>query len=135
VSARAFGYAADRERLMERGLARGAALTNTVVIHHGSVVNAEGLRFADEFVRHKLLDVVGDLALAGAPILGEYVAHLPGHALTAALLRKLFRTDTAWRLRTMTGAAAEVVGRHTPRRMLEDWMRGNRRSAVSRVTA
>jgi UDP-3-O-[3-hydroxymyristoyl] N-acetylglucosamine deacetylase len=109
VAARTFGYAADRERLTQQGLAHGAALTNTVVIDAGRVVNPGGLRHADEFIRHKLLDVVGDLALAGGPILGEYIAHQPGHALTAALLRKLFTTEDAWTLRRAGRPVNEVM--------------------------
>jgi UDP-3-O-[3-hydroxymyristoyl] N-acetylglucosamine deacetylase len=119
VPARTFGFAADHERLMQRGLARGAALTNTVVIHEGRVINADGLRFADEFIRHKLLDVVGDLSLAGGPILGEYIAHQPGHALTGALLRKLFCTEDAWALRRAERAAGEVTQRLAARQMVE----------------
>ena len=116
---------------MQRGLAQGAALTNTVVIHDGRVLNLEGLRFADEFVRHKLLDVVGDLMLAGAPILGEYVANRPGHALTAALLRKLFRIDSAWRLRSSSGSITTVSDRPASRRMLEQWMHQRRQPTAS----
>ena len=134
VPARTFGYAGDREQLMQRGLARGAALSNTVVMHAGRVLNPDGLRFADECVRHKLLDVVGDLMLAGAPILGEYVAHQPGHALTAALLRRLFSTDSAWRLRTMRGATTSVPDRPTSRRVLEQRMRQRGRPTVSRAS-
>jgi UDP-3-O-[3-hydroxymyristoyl] N-acetylglucosamine deacetylase len=126
VSARTFGFAEDRERLMQRGLARGAALTNTVVIHQGRVLNAEGLRHDDEFIRHKLLDVVGDLSLAGAPVLAHYVAYQPGHALTAALLRKLFCTEDAWMLRRSSRPAQEVTERPRPQRALEDWMHARR---------
>ena len=129
--ARTFGCTSDHEGLMQRGLAQGAALTNTVVIHDGRVLNLEGLRFADEFVRHKLLDVVGDLMLAGAPILGEYVANRPGHALTAALLRKLFRIDSAWRLRSSSGSITTVSDRPASRRMLEQWMHQRRQPTAS----
>jgi len=122
VPARTFGFAADRERLMQRGLARGAALTNTVVVDQGRVINAEGLRLDDEFIRHKLLDVVGDLALAGAPILGEFISHQPGHAITAALLAKLFRTEDAWTLRRAARPDSEVVERVRPRRLVQDWI-------------
>ena len=70
--ARSFGFVADAERLWAQGLALGAGLDNSVTLDGDSVLNPEGLRFADEFVRHKMLDVVGDLALAGAPNPGAF---------------------------------------------------------------
>src|SRR6185312_8664846 len=77
--------------------AGGASMANTVVIDGGQIVNPEGLRYEDEFVRHKLLDAIGDLALAGAPICGRFVADQPGHALNARLVRALLDTPEAWR--------------------------------------
>jgi UDP-3-O-[3-hydroxymyristoyl] N-acetylglucosamine deacetylase len=97
ADARTFGFLADAEKLQAAGLARGASMDNAVVIDAGQVVNPEGLRFDDEFVRHKLLDAVGDLALAGAPICGRFVADQPGHALNARLVRALLDTPEAWR--------------------------------------
>ncbi|MGE3141802.1 MAG: UDP-3-O-acyl-N-acetylglucosamine deacetylase [Hyphomonadaceae bacterium] len=94
--ARTFGFLADVEGLRAMGLGRGASMDNAVVVDGGRVVNPEGLRFEDEFVRHKLLDAVGDLALAGAPIAGLYVADQPGHALNGALVRALLETPEAW---------------------------------------
>jgi UDP-3-O-[3-hydroxymyristoyl] N-acetylglucosamine deacetylase len=94
--ARTFGFLADAEKLRAAGLARGASMDNSVVIDAGQVVNPEGLRFDDEFVRHKLLDAIGDLALAGAPICGRFVADQPGHALNARLVRALLDTPEAW---------------------------------------
>ena len=82
--ARTFGYMRDVERLWAAGFALGSSLENSVVIGDGAVVNPEGLRFPDEFVRHKALDAIGDLALAGAPILGLYRSHKGGHKLNAA---------------------------------------------------
>lgn len=96
ADARTFGFLADAEKLRAAGLARGASMDNSVVIDAGQVVNPEGLRFDDEFVRHKLLDAVGDLALAGAPICGRFVADQPGHALNARLVRALLDTPEAW---------------------------------------
>ena len=96
ANARTFGFLADGEKLKAAGLARGASMENSVVIDEGQVVNPEGLRFDDEFVRHKLLDAVGDLALAGAPICGRFVADQPGHALNARLVRALLDTPEAW---------------------------------------
>ena len=94
--ARTFGFLADAEKMRAAGLGRGASLDNSVVIDAGQVVNPEGLRFDDEFVRHKLLDAIGDLALAGAPICGRFVADQPGHALNARLVRALLDTPEAW---------------------------------------
>ncbi len=97
ADARTFGFLADAERLRAAGLAGGASMANAVVIDGGKVVNPEGLRFDDEFVRHKLLDAIGDLSLAGAPICGRFVADQPGHALNARLVRALLDTPEAWR--------------------------------------
>ena len=72
------------------GLALGASMENAVVVANGTVMNPEGLRRPDEFVRHKLLDAVGDLALAGLPLVGAYRSRRGGHALNAAVLRALF---------------------------------------------
>ncbi|WP_226582915.1 UDP-3-O-acyl-N-acetylglucosamine deacetylase [Acuticoccus sediminis] len=88
--ARTFGRLKDIKRLRRRGFGRGASLDNAVAVDGATVVNPEGLRFADEFARHKLLDAVGDLALAEAPILGLYRSHRGGHRLNYALLDKLF---------------------------------------------
>jgi UDP-3-O-[3-hydroxymyristoyl] N-acetylglucosamine deacetylase len=97
AQARTFGFLADVEALHAQGRGRGASLDNAVVVDGGRVVNPEGLRFDDEFVRHKLLDAVGDLALAGAPICGRFVADQPGHALNTRLVRALLDTPEAWR--------------------------------------
>ncbi|MEM1105381.1 MAG: UDP-3-O-acyl-N-acetylglucosamine deacetylase [Pseudomonadota bacterium] len=94
--ARTFGFARDVETLQAMGLARGGSLENAVVIDGDEILNPEGLRRQDEFIRHKILDAVGDLFLAGAPIAGRYVADQPGHALNNALVRKLLSTPTAW---------------------------------------
>lgn len=88
--ARTFGRLKDVGKLRRRGYARGASLANAVAVDGARVVNPEGLRFADEFARHKLLDAVGDLALAERPILGLYRAHRAGHRLNYALLAALF---------------------------------------------
>jgi UDP-3-O-[3-hydroxymyristoyl] N-acetylglucosamine deacetylase len=97
ADARTFGFMADVDAMRAAGLGRGASMANTLVVDAGRVVNPEGLRFDDEFVRHKLLDAVGDLALAGAPICGRFVADQPGHALNARLVRALLDTPEAWR--------------------------------------
>lgn len=96
--ARTFGFAEDVVKLRAAGLARGGSLANAVVLDRGRVLNSGGLRFTDEFVRHKAMDCVGDLALAGAPLSGRLVADRPGHALNNALLRALFATQGAVRM-------------------------------------
>ncbi len=103
--ARTFGFARDVEQLKAKGLARGGSLDNAVVIEGETVVNPEGLRASDEFVRHKLLDAIGDLMLAGGPILGAYDANQPGHAINNLLVRKLLATPQAWCWETAESAA------------------------------
>lgn len=102
--ARTFGFLEDLEVLRARGLALGGSLDNAIVIDGDTVLNDEGLRYTDEFVRHKILDSVGDLYLAGAPILGHFHGCRSGHALNNELLRKLFADETAWCYDTMDGA-------------------------------
>ena len=106
--ARTFGFLADVERLWAKGLARGASLENAVVVGEDRVVNPEGLRFSDEFVRHKVLDAIGDLALAGLPILGCYRSWRGGHRLNVMALQALFSNEDAW---TVIDAPAAVVRR------------------------
>lgn len=96
AAARTFGFLHEVEAMHARGLARGGSLDNAVVFDQGRVVNPEGLRFADECVRHKILDALGDLYLAGAPILGAFSARKSGHALNNQLLRALLADRTAW---------------------------------------
>lgn len=102
--ARTFGFLKDVEFYMSRGLALGSSLENTVVVGDDRVLNPEGLRFADEFARHKTLDAVGDLALAGAPILGAYRSYRGGHKLNAKMVEALLADSDAW---TFVGDFAE----------------------------
>ena len=88
--ARTFGFMRDVEQLWKAGFALGASLDNTVAIGDDKVINPEGLRYADEFVRHKVLDAVGDLALAGYPILGEFRSYCGGHRMNVRILEALF---------------------------------------------
>lgn len=94
--ARTFGFLADVEQLWERGLAQGASLDNAVVVGDDRVMNPEGLRYVDEFVRHKALDALGDLALAGAPIRGLYRSYRGGHRLNVTALAALLSDESAW---------------------------------------
>jgi len=94
--ARTFGYMRDVERLWTAGFALGSSLENSVVIGDGAIVNPEGLRYPDEFVRHKALDAIGDLALAGAPIQGLYRSFRGGHKLNQMVLAALLERADAW---------------------------------------
>ncbi len=94
--ARTFGFTQDVEALRSQGLALGGSLDNAIVMDEYRVLNAEGLRLPDEFVRHKLLDAIGDLYLAGHPLLGAFSAHKSGHALNNQLLRALLSDASAW---------------------------------------
>ncbi|MBI3374771.1 MAG: UDP-3-O-acyl-N-acetylglucosamine deacetylase [Betaproteobacteria bacterium] len=94
--ARTFGFMQDVETLRESGLALGGGLDNAVVLDEYRVLNAEGLRFTDEFIRHKVLDAIGDLYLLGKPLLGAFSAHKSGHAINNRLLRALLAQPDAW---------------------------------------
>jgi UDP-3-O-[3-hydroxymyristoyl] N-acetylglucosamine deacetylase len=104
--ARTFAFAERVEELWSRGLALGGSLKNAVVVSRDRVLNEEGLRFADEFVRHKVLDSLGDLYLAGAPLRGRFSARSAGHTMHNKLLRALFADPGAWRVAGGTGALA-----------------------------
>jgi UDP-3-O-[3-hydroxymyristoyl] N-acetylglucosamine deacetylase len=94
--ARTFGFTQDVEALRDQGLALGGSLDNAIVMDEYRVLNAEGLRLPDEFVRHKVLDAIGDLYLAGHPLLGAFTAHKSGHAMNNRLLRELLADTAAW---------------------------------------
>jgi UDP-3-O-[3-hydroxymyristoyl] N-acetylglucosamine deacetylase len=94
--ARTFTLAQEIDQLRAAGLARGGSLESAVVVDQARVLNVTGLRMPDEFVRHKLLDAVGDLALAGAPLHGRFIAHRSGHTLNHRLLQALFADRSAW---------------------------------------
>ena len=109
ADARTFTLAAEVEHLRALGLAQGGSLSNAVVVDGPVVLNPGGLRRTDEFVRHKLLDAVGDLALAGAPLRARFTGHRSGHALNNRLLRALFADDRAWRRLPATAAVARAA--------------------------
>lgn len=94
--ARTFGFAEQIMQLRRQGLALGGSIKNAILLRDGRVENLEGLRFPDEFVRHKVLDVIGDLSLVGAPIIGHYRGHRPGHRLNTELLQLLMQDTDAW---------------------------------------
>lgn len=106
--ARTFGFVEELELLRQSGLARGGSLENAVALSRDGMLNAEPLRFADEFVRHKILDIIGDLALCGMPILGHVYASRSGHGLHTMLLSNLLRDRAAWEV---THEPVQAVGR------------------------
>src|SRR5207253_2142238 len=94
--ARTFGFKRDVETMHRAGLALGGSLENAVVVDDFNILNPEGLRYPDEFVRHKILDAVGDLALLGMPVIGHFEAVKSGHALNHQLVRKLLQNEAAY---------------------------------------
>lgn len=114
--ARTFGFMQDVEALRSRGLAQGGSLGNAIVMDEYRVLNADGLRSHDEFVKHKILDAIGDLYLVGHPLLAAYTAHKSGHAMNNALLRALLADREAWELATF------AQRREAPRMFARDWV-------------
>jgi UDP-3-O-[3-hydroxymyristoyl] N-acetylglucosamine deacetylase len=119
--ARTFGFMRDVSKLWSAGYALGASFENTLVVSEDRVLNPEGLRFADEFVRHKVLDAIGDLALAGQPLLAVYKTVRGGHKLNHAVLTALMSDPSAWRVveaaepvRRVRGSANLVTGLVAP---------------------
>ena len=106
---RTFGFVRDVEALRALGLARGGSMENAVVIDGDRVLNPEGLRRPDEFVRHKALDAVGDLYVLGAPIIGRFEGVLAGHGLNNAVVRALIANPAAWRMRAHSVQLAQAV--------------------------
>jgi UDP-3-O-[3-hydroxymyristoyl] N-acetylglucosamine deacetylase len=116
AGARTFGMLEEAERLRDAGLARGASLENTVVVDGDRVVNPEGLRWPDECVRHKVLDLLGDLALFGMPLVGRVRVRRGGHALHHALLRALGERPGAWTVADAPATHGRELGAVTPGR-------------------
>ena len=108
--ARTFGFMKDVERLLNAGYARGASLDNTLVVAEDRILNTDGLRYPDEFVRHKVLDAVGDLALAGLPLLAAYKTVRGGHKLNHAVLSALMADRSAWRVIEAADTVRRVRG-------------------------
>jgi UDP-3-O-[3-hydroxymyristoyl] N-acetylglucosamine deacetylase len=100
-SARTFGFLHEVEYMKRYGLARGGSLDNAVVIDKSEILNQEGLRYRDEFVRHKLLDCIGDFSLLGMPILGHIITKKSGHTFNHAFLEKFFSKKTCWQTQTL----------------------------------
>ncbi|MCK9510230.1 MAG: UDP-3-O-acyl-N-acetylglucosamine deacetylase [Pigmentiphaga sp.] len=108
--ARTFGFVNDVEALRSAGLARGGSFDNVIVLDEYRVLNQDGLRYGDEFVKHKILDAIGDLYLIGKPLIGRYVAHKSGHALNNRLARALLAEASAWELVTFESPSAAPAG-------------------------
>ncbi len=98
--ARTFGFMQDVENMRAQGLALGGSLDNAIVMDDYRVLNADGLRFEDEFVKHKVLDAIGDLYLLGYPLIGAFSGYKSGHAMNNTLLRKLLADEQAWEFAT-----------------------------------
>jgi UDP-3-O-[3-hydroxymyristoyl] N-acetylglucosamine deacetylase len=99
--ARTFGFLKDTQILREAGLAKGASLDNAIVIDDFRILNEDGLRYRDEFVRHKILDFIGDLAVIGSPVIGHFHIERSGHSLNQAMLKKLVANRRCWKKVTM----------------------------------
>lgn len=108
ADARTFGFLHEVEYLKRYGLAQGGSLDNVVVIDREKVINQEGLRFEDEFVRHKLLDCIGDFSLLGLPVLGHLVTKRSGHSFNHAFLQKFFSSKEAWQTQALDATQACV---------------------------
>ena len=114
--ARTFGFMQDVESLRSHGLARGGSLGNAIVMDESRVLNSDGLRSDDEFVKHKILDAIGDLYLIGHPLLASYSAHKSGHAMNNLLLRALLADESAFEL------TSYPQRREAPRVFALDWV-------------
>ncbi len=108
--ARTFGFMSDLEYMRERNLGLGGSMDNAIVLDEFRVLNDDGLRYADEFVRHKILDAIGDLYLAGHPILGAYEGYKSGHALNNKLVRALLAETSAWEEVSFGETAGDAPG-------------------------
>ena len=108
--ARTFGFTKDVEMMRSRGLGLGASMDNAIVVDEHRVLNADGLRYDDEFVKHKILDAIGDLYVAGHPLLAAYTAYKSGHALNNQLLHALMAQQDAWEIVTFEDEAKAPRG-------------------------
>jgi UDP-3-O-[3-hydroxymyristoyl] N-acetylglucosamine deacetylase len=114
--ARTFGFMQDVDMLRSRGLALGGNLNNAIVMDEAHILNQEGLRYADEFAKHKILDAIGDLYVLGKPLLASYESHKGGHKLNNLLLRQLLNTADSWRTEQF------AVTRDAPKVFERDWL-------------
>jgi len=112
--ARTFGFLAEVEMLLKSGLVKGGSLENVVVLDKERVMNPEGVRFPDEFCRHKILDLIGDMSLLGHPLIGHVVADRAGHAMHAQLVAQLLRRKDCWTPTTSSSTVSKATLRRAP---------------------
>ena len=112
--ARTFGFMRDIEYLRSQNLALGGSVNNAIVVDEFRILNEDGLRYEDEFVKHKMLDAIGDLYLLGFSLIGEFVGHKSGHALNNQLLRRLMEQQDAWEIVTFADAATAPISYMKP---------------------
>lgn len=112
--ARTFGFMRDIEYLRSQNLALGGSVNNAIVVDEFRILNEDGLRYEDEFVKHKMLDAIGDLYLLGFSLIGEFVGHKSGHALNNQLLRQLMADKDAWEIVTFADAATAPISYMKP---------------------
>lgn len=112
--ARTFGFMKDAEILRAQNLGLGADLENTIVMDDYRILNEDGLRYKDEFVKHKMLDAIGDFYLLGKPLIGEFIGHKSGHGMNNRLVRKLLATEDAWELVTFDNAERSPISYAKP---------------------
>jgi UDP-3-O-[3-hydroxymyristoyl] N-acetylglucosamine deacetylase len=112
--ARTFGFMRDIEYLRSQNLALGGSVNNAIVVDEFRILNEDGLRYEDEFVKHKMLDAIGDLYLLGFSLIGEFVGHKSGHALNNQLLRRLMANPDAWEIVTFADAATAPISYMKP---------------------
>jgi len=106
--ARTFGFLKDVEALKQNGLAKGGSLDNAIVVDEFRILNEDGLRYEDEFVRHKILDFIGDLSIVGAPVIGHFKVKRSGHFLNQYMLKKLMESKKHWRVITLNEEAQPI---------------------------
>lgn len=107
-TARTFGFLFELELMKQHGLAKGGSLENAIVLDENKVINEEGLRFKDEFVRHKILDCIGDFSLLGMPFLGHVIVKKSGHAFNHAFIKEFFANKSAWETSILDDAVASA---------------------------
>ncbi|MCK5663589.1 MAG: UDP-3-O-[3-hydroxymyristoyl] N-acetylglucosamine deacetylase, partial [Thiotrichaceae bacterium] len=119
ASSRTFGFKSDLEHLRKQGLAQGGSIKNAILVDGHQIINEEGLRTETEFVRHKILDAVGDMALMGVPVIGHLIAYKPGHKLNNNLLRRMMETKDAWSYTTVDEINA-MMGTNRDSQIIEE---------------
>lgn len=128
--ARTFGFMQEVEYLRTNGLARGGSLDNAIVLDEFKILNEDGLRYSDEFVRHKILDAVGDLYILGNPIIGKFTAYKSGHDLNNKLLRSLLENKQSWSLENLDSNDLEMAELVKNYSLMTDEFKNNKREKL-----